>query len=106
VWAMNKDKYASMSPAQKKVIDDHCTTDWAEKVATPWADFEYAGRAKLAGQAGHTSYKLTPEQLGAWRKAVAPTETAWAEGAAKAGVDPKQVMESLRGTVAKYKSGL
>jgi TRAP-type C4-dicarboxylate transport system substrate-binding protein len=106
VWVMNKDKYESMSAAQKKVIDEHCTTEWAEKVATPWADFEVAGRTKLATQAGHEAYKLTPEQLDAWRKAIAPTEAAWAEGATKAGYDAKAVMESLRATVAKYKSGL
>jgi TRAP-type C4-dicarboxylate transport system substrate-binding protein len=105
VWVMNKDKYDGMSAAQKKVIDEHCTTEWAEKVASPWADFEFGGRAKLAGQAGHESYKLTTEQLDAWRKAVAPTEAAWAEGASKAGYDPKQAMESLKSTVAKYKSG-
>jgi TRAP-type transport system periplasmic protein len=105
VWGMNKDKYESMSAAQKKVIDDHCTTEWAEKVATPWADFEFAGRAKLATMAGHESYKLTPEQLDAWRKAVAPTEAEWASGAAKAGNDAKSVMESLRATVAKYNAG-
>ncbi len=52
VWVMNKDKYDAMSAAQKKVIDEHCTTEWAEKVASPWADFEFAGRAKLAGEAG------------------------------------------------------
>ena len=106
VWVMNKGKYDAMSAAQKKVIDDHCTTEWAEKVASPWADFEFAGRAKLAAEPGHESYKLTAEQLDAWRKAVAPTEAAWAEGATKAGFDPKQVMDSLKGTVAKYKSGL
>ena len=59
VWVMNKDKYDGMSAAQKKLIDEHCTTEWAEKVASPWADFEFGGRAKLAGQAGHESYKLT-----------------------------------------------
>jgi len=106
VWAMNKDKYESMTPAQKKVIDDHCTTEWAEKVASPWADFEYGGRAKLAGQAGHESYKLSAEQLDAWRKAVAPTEAAWAEGATKAGYDPKAVMDSLKANLGKYKAGL
>jgi TRAP-type C4-dicarboxylate transport system substrate-binding protein len=105
VWVMNKDKYDGMSAAQKKVIDEHCTTEWAEKVASPWADFEFGGRAKLAGQPGHESYKLTTEQLDAWRKAVAPTEATWAEGASKAGYDPKQAMESLKSTVAKYKSG-
>ena len=106
VWVMNKGKYDAMSAAQKKVIDDHCTTEWAEKVASPWADFEFAGRAKLAAEPGHESYKLTAEQLDAWRKAVAPTEAAWAEGATKAGFDPKQAMDSLKSTVAKYKAGL
>ncbi len=51
-----------MSPAQRTVIDDHCTTEWAEKVASPWADFEHAGRAKLAAEPGHEVYTLTPEQ--------------------------------------------
>ena len=105
VWGMNKDKYDAMSAAQKKVIDDHCTGEWAEKVATPWADFEYGGRAKLAGMAGHESYKLTPEQLDAWRRAIAPTEAEWAAGATKAGYDAKAVMEALRSTAAKYKAG-
>ncbi|MFC5496986.1 TRAP transporter substrate-binding protein [Caenimonas terrae] len=106
VWVMNQDKYNAMSAAQKKVIDDHCTTEWAEKVATPWADFEYAGRAKLASLPGHESYKLTPDQLHAWRTAVAPGEAQWAEGVKKVGVDPKQAMDALKASLVKYKSGL
>jgi hypothetical protein len=43
-FSMNKDKYESMSPAQKKVMDDHCSTDW--EIAGPWGDFESAGRDK------------------------------------------------------------
>jgi len=106
VWVMNKDKYDGMSAAQKKVIDDHCTTEWAEKVASPWADFEFAGRAKLAGLPGHEAYKLTPEQSDAWRKAVAPLEAQWAEQVTKAGSDPKQAMDALKASIAKYKAGL
>lgn len=106
VWAMNQSKYDSMSPAQKKVIDDHCTSEWAEKVATPWADFEFAGRAKIASQAGHEIYKLTPEQLDAWRKATAPGEAQWAEGVKKVGQDPKAVMDALKASLVKNKSAL
>ena len=47
VWVMNKAKYEQMSAAQKKVIDDHCTNEWACSVASPWADFEHAGIKKL-----------------------------------------------------------
>ncbi|MBO9515632.1 MAG: TRAP transporter substrate-binding protein [Variovorax sp.] len=106
VWAMNKSKYDGMSAAQKKVIDDHCTSEWAEKVATPWADFEYGGRAKIAAQSGHEVYKLTPEQLDAWRKASAPVEAQWAEGVKKVGQDPKAVLDGLKASLAKHNAAL
>jgi len=106
VWVLNKDKYQSLSAAQKKVVDDHCTTEWAEKVASPWADFESNGRVKIAGTAGHEMTKLTPEQLDAWRKAVAPVTEQWAEAAKKTGADPKQVLDSLHESLVKYKSAL
>jgi TRAP-type C4-dicarboxylate transport system substrate-binding protein len=105
VWVMNKGKYDSLSAAQKKVVDSHCNTEWAEKVASPWADFEFRGHAQLASLAGHEVYKLTPDQVAAWRKAVAPTEAQWEGEVRKAGYDPKQVMDSLKQTLAKYKSG-
>ncbi|HEY1228179.1 MAG TPA: TRAP transporter substrate-binding protein [Ramlibacter sp.] len=104
VWVMNKDKYNGMSTAQKKVIDDHCTTEWAEKVAAPWADFEYGGHAKIAAGSGHEIYKLTPEQLKAWRDAMAPVENQWAESVKKVGQDPKKVMDGLKASLVKYKA--
>jgi len=106
VWVMNKGKYDAMSAGQKKVIDDHCTSEWAQKVAGPWADFEFGGRAKIAAQSGHEVYKLTPEQLDAWRKAAAPSEAQWAESVKKVGEDPKAVMDALKGSLTKYKSAL
>ena len=78
VWVMNKPKYDAMSPAQKAVIDSHCTTEWAEKIASPWADWENAGRPRIAAEAGHDVYKLTPEQDAAWRKAAEPLKAKWA----------------------------
>jgi hypothetical protein len=50
--------------------------------------------------------KLTPEQIDAWRKAVAPVTEQWAEGAKKAGADPKQVLDSLHQSLVKYNSAL
>ena len=54
---MNKAKYDAMSPAQKKVVDDHCTTEWAVKISKPWTAFESAGRDKMKAVAGHETYK-------------------------------------------------
>jgi len=106
VWVMNKDKYAALSAGQKKVVDEHCTTEWAEKVASVWADFEAAGRSKIGAMAGHEMTKLNAEQIDAWRKAVAPVTDQWAEGVKKVGGDPKQVLDSLHQSLAKYKSAL
>ena len=104
VWVMNQAKYDAMSTAQKKVIDDHCTTEWAEKVATPWADFEFAGRAKIAAEPGHIVYKLTAPQLEAWHKAVEPGEVEWAASVKKLGYDPKVVLDGLKQSLVKYKA--
>jgi TRAP-type C4-dicarboxylate transport system substrate-binding protein len=68
-WVMNKAKYDDMSAAQKKVIDDHCTNEWALKVAAPWADFEHAGVEKLKADSAHEVYAITGDQLAEWRKA-------------------------------------
>jgi TRAP-type C4-dicarboxylate transport system substrate-binding protein len=102
VWVMNKKTYDEMSAAQKKVIDDHCTTEWAQKLAAPWADFEEAGRPKIKAEAGHEVYTLTAAQLAEWRKAAEPLQAKWADGARKAGVDPDTAMTELKASLKKY----
>jgi len=104
VWVMNKAKYEAMSAKQKKVIDDHCTTAWAEKIAAPWADWEAAGRDKIKAEAGHEVYTISAEQLAEWRKAAAPLTAQWAEGAKKAGVDPDKALADLKAELGKYKA--
>lgn len=94
-WVMNKDKYNSMSAAQKKVIDDHCTAEWAEKVAAGWADDEFSGRALLAKEPGHTIVKPSPADVDAWKKSAEPLKQKWAEAVKKAGYNPDQVMKEL-----------
>ena len=92
-WSMNQSKYDSMSPAQRSVIDSHCTTEWAEKIASPWADFEHAGHDKIAAMPGHEIYSLTPDQIAAWRKAAEPLKAKWA--AQVKGADPDTVYNEL-----------
>ncbi|MFI5022458.1 MAG: TRAP transporter substrate-binding protein [Alphaproteobacteria bacterium] len=101
---LNKGKYGEMSPAQKMVIDDHCTTEWAEKVAAPWADFEHAGIQKLKDEPGHEVYSITADQLAEWRKAAEPLEAKWAANVRKAGGDPETAMKELKAELAKYKA--
>jgi len=94
-----------MSDAQKKVIDDHCTTEWAVTVAGPWADFEDAGIPKMKALANHEVYKLTPDQIGEWKKSVVDLRKSWAEAATKAGVDANAAMSELEANLKKYGAG-
>jgi TRAP-type transport system periplasmic protein len=63
-----------MSPAQQKVIDDHCTTEWAAAFADPWADFEHAGLEKIKGRAGSRGLHDHDEQLAEWKKSAEPLQ--------------------------------
>jgi TRAP-type C4-dicarboxylate transport system substrate-binding protein len=105
-YSMNNGVYNGMSAAQKKVIDDHCTTEWAEKVAGPWADFEANGRTKMKALPDHEVYALTPDQLGKWKQTVEPLRKSWAESVRKVGADPDAAMKELDASIAKYGAGL
>jgi TRAP-type C4-dicarboxylate transport system substrate-binding protein len=100
-FVFNKDKYNQMSPAQKKVIDEHCTNEWAGKVAGPWADFEHAGIAKLKAEPGHEVYPISAEQLAQWKKAAEPLQKTWADNVRKTGVDPDKALAELKDELAK-----
>ena len=101
-FVFNKTKYEQMSASQKKVIDNHCTGEWAAKVAGPWAEFEHNGIAKLKAEAGHEVYSISPAQLAEWKTATAPLEAKWAEGVTKAGLDPNVAMKELKADLVKY----
>jgi TRAP-type C4-dicarboxylate transport system substrate-binding protein len=99
-WVMNKGFYDKLSPAQKKVMDDHCSNEWAAKVGAAWGDFEDSGQEKLAKSAGHTIVKVTPAQIDLWKKAAEPTYQQWAQAVEKTGVNGKQALDELRKELA------
>ena len=101
-WVINKAKYDGMSAAQKKVIDDHCTNEWAGRVASPWADFEHAGIKKLKADSAHEVYPISAEQLAEWKKAAEPLKAVWADNVRKTGGNPDAVYEELKAALAKH----
>ena len=104
-YSMNKARYDAMSPAQKKVIDDHCTTEWAVKVSSPWNKFEAAGRAKMKAASGHEVYELTADQLKAWKTATAPLQKQWAEAVTKGGGNADALYKEFQDSLAKNGAG-
>lgn len=94
-WVMNPGWYNKLGAAQKKVMDDHCSNDWAGKVGAAWGDDEDSGQGKLEKQ-GHNIVKLTGPQLDAWKKAVEPVNAQWIDSVTKTGVNGLQVLNNLR----------
>ena len=85
-------------------MDEHCTSDWALKIAAPWADFESGGREKIKAMPGQDVYPLSPDELAAWRKSAEPVTGNWEASVRRAGQDPKAVFDDLRKTLADSKS--
>jgi TRAP-type C4-dicarboxylate transport system substrate-binding protein len=100
-YNINKDKYDALAPAQRAVIDAHCTTDWAVKLAGAWGDFEAAGRERARADPSHHFYKLTPEEMAAWRDATKPLQDKWAAEAKSLGIDPADARAKLDAEIAK-----
>jgi hypothetical protein len=91
-----------MSDRQKKAIDNNCNTEAAGKVGEFWGKMEDAGIDKVKAESGHEVYKLTPEQIGLWKKAAEPLVKTWGEGVKKNGGDPDAAMAELKASLTKY----
>jgi len=101
---INASKYAALSPSQKKALDENCSAEAAVRLATPWADFEVAGREKLIKQPGQETIALTQAQIEAWRKAALPLVAAWSATVRKVGVDPDKAMQELKDSLKSYEA--
>ena len=95
VIVINKAVYDGLSTAQKAVIDEHCTSDWAARVAAPFDEFERAGDVKLRTESSGV-YELTPDQLALWKRAAEPLRKEWFDTVRKIGVDPVTAMDGLK----------
>lgn len=102
MFVMNKQKYESLPEASRKVLDEHCTSEWAREIATPWANFEAAGVEKLGGMEGHAINTPDAAQLEAWKAAAAPVVEIWAESVTEKGGDPDEILANLKKSAAKY----
>lgn len=105
-YNVNLKTYNSMSDAQKKVFDDHCTPEWASKVSDPWTDFEANGRVKMRALAGHEVYKLTDEQIAQWKTATQVLHANWADQVKAVGGDPAKIDADLQAAIKKHDAGI
>lgn len=95
VMAMNLGTYNGLSDEDRAVIDHHCTTDWAERIASGWADQEASGRTKAQEAEGHELYVPTDEEQAEWRASVEPLMAAWRQDVSAAGSDADAIHDRL-----------
>jgi TRAP-type C4-dicarboxylate transport system substrate-binding protein len=95
VIVINKAAYDETSAAQKEVIDAHCTSEWAARVAGPFDEFERAGEIKLRAEPSGL-YALAPDQLALWKSAAEPLRKKWSDSVRKLGGNPEKAMDGLR----------
>jgi TRAP-type C4-dicarboxylate transport system substrate-binding protein len=102
-WNLNRRTYDSMSPMQKKALDEHCTTAWAKRIASEWAQRDFdAHKLVSAMKDARTIYSITPQQVALWRKAVEPLRKLWAEEVTKAGYNADEVWSELTASLKKH----
>jgi TRAP-type C4-dicarboxylate transport system substrate-binding protein len=102
-WNLNRKTYDSMSATQKKALDEHCTTPWAKRIATEWAQRDFAARNQVtAMKDGRTVYSISPQQVAQWRKAAEPLRKQWAEEVARAGYNADEVWSELVASLKKH----
>ncbi|MFC0200498.1 TRAP transporter substrate-binding protein [Paracoccus rhizosphaerae] len=95
VMAMNKATYEGMAEDERTVIDEHCTSEWAQKLAKGWAEQERSGRTRALEDPAHSVHQPTADELAAWREATAPLGTSWAEEVSAKGHDPQSIEASF-----------
>lgn len=100
VLVMNKAWYERLPNAQKKVVDDHCSNEWAARVGAAYGEFEDSGREVVEDSPDHTIIKLSAEQLDVWKQAVEPVVETWKKTAEKAGYKADDVLSDLRHELA------
>jgi TRAP-type C4-dicarboxylate transport system substrate-binding protein len=96
--------YNKMSANQKKVMDDHCSNEWAGKTADPWAKMEADGKARMKALPDHDVYTISASEMAAWKKAAEPLRDRWNDNVKKAGLDPNAVMGELQAALKKHKA--
>jgi TRAP-type C4-dicarboxylate transport system substrate-binding protein len=98
---MNLDKYNSLPPDLRAVIDELSGAWGAEFSGAVWDKGEEEGLAAIK-TAGLQHHKLTDAQRAAWREKTKVVEDAWVRTMEAKGLPAKQALADLRELIAKY----
>lgn len=105
LFIMNKAKYESLSPSQKKVIDNNSGLSLAKHAGKLWDSFEIPAK-ELAVKAGGKFHTLQGAPL-AKMKAVGEQVTKdWINKTNKKGLDGQKLLDTAKSLISKYEKQL
>ncbi|CAM4140654.1 TRAP transporter substrate-binding protein [Kerstersia similis] len=103
VFVMNQRKYDSLTPEQKKVIDNNSGGDTSAWVAAQFEAADAAGREAAIAR-GNVVYSLSPEQTALWEQTTQPVIADWIKEVSSKGVDGAALVQEARDLVKQYSS--
>ncbi len=101
VFAMNKEKYASLPPDLKKIIDANSGPELSMAVGK-MSDEEAIPARKLAVERKNTFNTIPMDELKGWQKAAQTVTEDWIKDLDKRGLDGKALVNSARELIGKY----
>jgi TRAP-type C4-dicarboxylate transport system substrate-binding protein len=94
VVAMNKKKWASISPADQKIIEQ-INKEWAEKQAKLWDSIDEEGKAWILKR-GNKISRLSPEEMNKWVVKVEPIFDEYVKNMKAKGLPGAEVLKFAR----------
>lgn len=101
IFAMNKEKYESLSDELKAAIDSQSGADFSALAGKTMQDSDAPARA-LAEEMGNNIIDLTPGQVAEWKAAAANVEANWIAEMNDKGFDGQALVDQARALIAKH----
>ena len=101
MFVMNKDKYASLSPELKKVVDANSGLALSGQIGKVFLAADAEGK-KLTAK--NTTNVIPASELVAWKKAGQPLVDGWIADVSAKGANGKQLYDAARALIAKHQA--
>jgi TRAP-type C4-dicarboxylate transport system substrate-binding protein len=99
LFAMNRARYASLSPSQKQVIDAHSGVEFSGRFGKVMSDADAVGRNSVPADSINV---IATAEVQNWVTLSQPVIDHWVEEMNKRGADGKALLESARRLTQKY----
>ena len=99
LFAMNRDRYESLSPMHKQIIDRNSGMELSAKFGKIMSDADAAGRNALSP----ASINIVPAPVvRQWQRLTRPVIDQWVEEMNERGADGDKLLENARSLTEKY----